>query len=136
MNRAARAAERATGQVVDPAQDARGILCGELGELGRRRELAEEKEIGRLLEGGLLGQHLDRHDLERPLVGVQPGKRGQEGGMDIHQPTRVTLNKHGRQNPHEPCQHHQIGRVRVNALDQGLVESLTRFKFRVVQHLG
>ena len=57
------------------------------------------------------------------LMGVQPGKRGQKGRMNIEQAACIVLHEGRRQDAHETGQHDQRGLVSFDAELQGSVKS-------------
>ena len=78
--------------------------------------------------------------INRPLVGMQTGKGGQQRRVDIDQAPGIAIDETGRQDAHKAGQHHQrrlVGMViAVNHLRQRGIESLAAWVSLVVQHLG
>ena len=73
------------------------------------------------------------------LMGVQPGKCGQQRRMNIEQSSFVALYKTWREDSHEARQHNQgratIRIMGVDRIGQRRIKGLARFKRLVVQHL-
>lgn len=72
--------------------------------------------------------------INRPLVGMQARKGGQQRGMDIDQPAAVVRDKAWRENAHKTGQHYQAGRMGIDACHQRGIKALAAVIGLVVHH--
>jgi uncharacterized protein YceH (UPF0502 family) len=74
--------------------------------------------------------------VDRALVGVQAGERGQQTGVDVDEPAREIGHKTWCEDAHEARQYHQRGVETVDLGHERSIESLARGKGAVVQRGG
>lgn len=116
-------------------QHARGQLLDRVARQNRHQSLLQNGagiQISRHLVHRATGKLAAR--INGPLVGVQTGKGRQQRGVDIDEPTTVVRHKAGREDAHETCQHHQGGRMGIDALHQRGIKGLAAVIGLVVHH--
>ena len=63
--------------------------------------------------------------LERLALGGEPGKRRQQRGVDVQNPSGVRADEAGRQDPHEAGEAHEAGPSRLELAHEGEVVGFT-----------
>lgn len=115
----------------------RGQPHGGVALKNRHDGLGENRALIKAWCHAVDGQAVEFHAIRKgPRMGVKAGVRGQEGGVNIEQTTRISLTKRGREDPHEPGEHDDVWCESIDCIAKGRIECLSRLVGIVVDDDG